>query len=215
MTHPGHGMGLEFPSRTPEQREQVTNLINFLRNCPATMLELIISPTGPWSPTSRSFRVRREEDRGDQRRTGRSTIGASAARHVIAAGRFSFRVAASTQPGRSFGLVLPVSQFADLVQRQFVSKTSQSKTSHQRPATCAASHAFLFLFSEKSLPCDWLWVQPNSWWKITGQLRQVAVPREREASVITSETKNRKTHAPSLTRAFQFFVVCSTPVRLP
>jgi CheY-like chemotaxis protein len=44
VTHPGQGMGLEFPSRTPEQREQVTNLINFLRNCPATMLELIISP---------------------------------------------------------------------------------------------------------------------------------------------------------------------------
>ena len=44
VTHPGHGMGLEFPSRTPEQREQVANLINFLRNCPATMLDLIISP---------------------------------------------------------------------------------------------------------------------------------------------------------------------------
>jgi CheY-like chemotaxis protein len=44
VTHPGHGMGLEFPSRTAEQREQVANLINFLRNCPATMLELIISP---------------------------------------------------------------------------------------------------------------------------------------------------------------------------
>jgi CheY-like chemotaxis protein/c-di-GMP-binding flagellar brake protein YcgR len=44
VAHPGHGMGVEFPSRTPEQRVQVENLINFLRNCPATMLELIISP---------------------------------------------------------------------------------------------------------------------------------------------------------------------------
>jgi CheY-like chemotaxis protein len=44
VAHPGHGMGVEFPSRTPEQRAQVENLINFLRNCPATMLELIISP---------------------------------------------------------------------------------------------------------------------------------------------------------------------------
>ncbi len=44
VTHPGHGMGVEFPSRTPEQRAQVGNLIEFLRNCPATMLELIISP---------------------------------------------------------------------------------------------------------------------------------------------------------------------------
>src|SRR5262249_34567212 len=33
VTHPGHGMGVEFPSRTPEQRDTVGNLINFLRNC--------------------------------------------------------------------------------------------------------------------------------------------------------------------------------------
>jgi len=44
VMHPGHGMGVEFPSRTPEQRAQVGNLISFLRNCPETMLELIISP---------------------------------------------------------------------------------------------------------------------------------------------------------------------------
>jgi hypothetical protein len=44
VTHPGQGMGVEFPSRTAEQRAQVGNLINFLRNCPETMLELIVSP---------------------------------------------------------------------------------------------------------------------------------------------------------------------------
>jgi len=44
VAHPGHGMGVEFPSRTPEQREQVGNLINFLRTTPQTSLELIISP---------------------------------------------------------------------------------------------------------------------------------------------------------------------------
>lgn len=44
VTHPGHGMGVEFPSRTPEQRAQVGNLISFLRNCPAVAPELIISP---------------------------------------------------------------------------------------------------------------------------------------------------------------------------
>jgi hypothetical protein len=38
-------MGVEFPSRTVEQREQVGKLIEFLRNCPSpTMLELIVSP---------------------------------------------------------------------------------------------------------------------------------------------------------------------------
>jgi CheY-like chemotaxis protein len=44
VVHPGHGMGVEFPSRTPEQRAQVGNLIRVLRSCPETMLELIISP---------------------------------------------------------------------------------------------------------------------------------------------------------------------------
>jgi len=44
VTHPGHGMGVEFPSRTSEQRAQVGNLISVLRGCPETMLELNISP---------------------------------------------------------------------------------------------------------------------------------------------------------------------------
>src|SRR5271165_4071963 len=44
VTHPGRGMGVEFPSRTPEQRAQVGNVISFLRNCPDTTPELIISP---------------------------------------------------------------------------------------------------------------------------------------------------------------------------
>lgn len=44
VTHPGHGMGVEFPSRTPEQRAQVGNLINFLRGCPESMLEMSVSP---------------------------------------------------------------------------------------------------------------------------------------------------------------------------
>jgi hypothetical protein len=44
VAHPGQGMGVEFPSRTAEQRAQVGNLISFLRQCPATMLELNVSP---------------------------------------------------------------------------------------------------------------------------------------------------------------------------
>ncbi len=42
--HPGHGMGVEFPSRTPEQRARVGDLIGLLRSCPESMLELIVSP---------------------------------------------------------------------------------------------------------------------------------------------------------------------------
>jgi hypothetical protein len=44
VAHPGHGMGVEFPSRTAEQRAQVEELINFLRSCPATLLEMSVSP---------------------------------------------------------------------------------------------------------------------------------------------------------------------------
>jgi hypothetical protein len=44
VTHPGHGMGVEFPSRTAEQRAQVGNLISFLRSSPGAMPELSISP---------------------------------------------------------------------------------------------------------------------------------------------------------------------------
>src|SRR5580704_3837490 len=44
VTHPGQGMGVEFPSRTPEQRAQVGNLIDFLRSGTDSKPELIISP---------------------------------------------------------------------------------------------------------------------------------------------------------------------------
>jgi hypothetical protein len=44
VVHPGHGMGVEFPSRTAEQRAQVSNLIDLLRQGPATMPQLIVSP---------------------------------------------------------------------------------------------------------------------------------------------------------------------------
>lgn len=44
VVHPGHGMGVEFPSRTAEQRAQVGNLISFLRQGPGALPQLNISP---------------------------------------------------------------------------------------------------------------------------------------------------------------------------
>ncbi|HEX4785567.1 MAG TPA: PilZ domain-containing protein [Candidatus Sulfotelmatobacter sp.] len=44
VAHPGHGMGVEFPSRTEAQRAQVGNLINFLRQSASSTPELTISP---------------------------------------------------------------------------------------------------------------------------------------------------------------------------
>ena len=44
VTHPGHGMGVEFPSRTPEQRAQVLDLITFLQKNSGAQPELSVSP---------------------------------------------------------------------------------------------------------------------------------------------------------------------------
>jgi DNA-binding response OmpR family regulator len=44
VVHPSHGMGVEFPSRTAEQRAQVANLITLLRNHPQSAPELSVSP---------------------------------------------------------------------------------------------------------------------------------------------------------------------------
>jgi CheY-like chemotaxis protein len=44
VAHPGHGMGVEFPSRTQEQRTQVANLISFLQSNADAQPELSISP---------------------------------------------------------------------------------------------------------------------------------------------------------------------------
>lgn len=44
VAHPGHGMGVEFPSRTAEQRAQVGSLIDVLRSSPDAAPELMISP---------------------------------------------------------------------------------------------------------------------------------------------------------------------------
>ena len=44
VAHPGQGMGLEFPSRTLEQRAQVANLITFLQSNSNALPELSISP---------------------------------------------------------------------------------------------------------------------------------------------------------------------------
>jgi CheY-like chemotaxis protein len=44
VMHPSSGMGVEFPSRTSEQRETVAHFIEFLTSRPGTVPELLISP---------------------------------------------------------------------------------------------------------------------------------------------------------------------------
>jgi len=44
VMHPAHGMGLEFASRTEEQRQQVGSFIDFLSNSPGTTPKLLVMP---------------------------------------------------------------------------------------------------------------------------------------------------------------------------
>jgi DNA-binding response OmpR family regulator len=46
VMHPSHGMGIEFPSRTEEQRKSVGEFIEFLTSQPGTTPHLEISPRG-------------------------------------------------------------------------------------------------------------------------------------------------------------------------
>jgi CheY-like chemotaxis protein len=70
VNHPAHGMGVEFPSRTAEQRAQVANLIGVLRSSPDRAPELTISPRAlvadltqfePASPQARNAAMEMEE----------------------------------------------------------------------------------------------------------------------------------------------------------
>ena len=45
VVHPGYGMGVEFASRTPEEREEEANFIRFLISFPGTSPELMITPS--------------------------------------------------------------------------------------------------------------------------------------------------------------------------
>jgi hypothetical protein len=46
VMHPSYGMGIEFPSRTEEQRKNVGEFIEFLTSQPGTTPQLEISPRG-------------------------------------------------------------------------------------------------------------------------------------------------------------------------
>jgi CheY-like chemotaxis protein len=66
VAHPGHGMGVEFPSRTQEQRAEVGNLINLLRSCRESMLELSVSPRALTADLSQFERAEKLEDENSE-----------------------------------------------------------------------------------------------------------------------------------------------------
>jgi CheY-like chemotaxis protein len=65
VAHPGRGMGVEFPSRTAEQRAQVAKVIDFLRNSPDTTPELIISPRALVADLTQFEPPQQQESTGD------------------------------------------------------------------------------------------------------------------------------------------------------
>lgn len=66
VTHPGHGMGVEFPSRTSEQRAQVVDLINFLRTNSTATPELILSPRALQADLAQFKRDENDSSAGDE-----------------------------------------------------------------------------------------------------------------------------------------------------
>jgi CheY-like chemotaxis protein len=74
VTHPSHGMGVEFPSRTAEQRLEVANLISLLRSCPESMLEFSVSPRALKADLSQFGHARRP---GEETVEGPTSEGAT------------------------------------------------------------------------------------------------------------------------------------------
>ena len=62
VMHPGYGMGIEFASRTQEQREHVGSFIDLLSSTPGTMPKLAVLPR---SLVSAYDTVEDPEDSGD------------------------------------------------------------------------------------------------------------------------------------------------------
>jgi hypothetical protein len=66
VSHPGHGMGVEFPSRTADQRAQVGNLISLLQSHPDSAPELSIAPRALTADLSQFDRASQSGDGNSQ-----------------------------------------------------------------------------------------------------------------------------------------------------
>lgn len=66
VNHPSQGMGLEFPSRTPEQRAQVLNLITFLQKNSSASPELSVSPKALVADLTQFERDKTAQDHGEE-----------------------------------------------------------------------------------------------------------------------------------------------------
>ncbi len=64
VVHPGYGMGVEFASRTADQRAQVADLIMVLKSNPESSLDLLVSPLARLADEN-EFPLEREDDMED------------------------------------------------------------------------------------------------------------------------------------------------------
>jgi hypothetical protein len=65
VMHPGHGMGIEFPSRTEEQRRSVAEFIEFLASQPGAQPQLETSPRSLTAPAVDLGHAKTEGDAED------------------------------------------------------------------------------------------------------------------------------------------------------
>jgi CheY-like chemotaxis protein len=67
VMHPAFGMGIEFAARTPEQRKQVEDFIDFLSSRPGIQPELLVTPRALSAPDGHKYpRTSKFEEAEDQ-----------------------------------------------------------------------------------------------------------------------------------------------------
>ena len=96
VMHPESGMGLEFASRTEEQREQVGNFIHFLTSRPGTVPQLLITP--------KALTAANEADYSGNKKSGEIEdllLGSAQPRGLPQPGRISAGTSPATQFRRS------------------------------------------------------------------------------------------------------------------
>ena len=193
VAHPGHGMGVEFPSRTPEQRAQVGNLIDFLRNCPATMLELIISPRALVADltqfeTGRSRRRKSPAKRWKIRCSNCCGVAPRCSRKISFLNCSISVVPKKPPPSLSHPIsILSIGSIRHVSGAAF-------RARHTKPP--AAGQWAGILVAERA----------------GGRFGRRGAEGYAGGFGSGLIAKNRRTRAPSLTRALQLFVVCSTPI---
>ena len=191
VAHPGHGMGVEFPSRTAEQRAQVGSLIDVLRSSPDATPELTISPKALVADLTQ-FETGQFEtaDTKAQESDELEDPLLELLRRGTSLQQDEFLVGAppSAEPGRRrLGLILSFRnppKFRQLCACDFL-------------ATSLPGQVMGRIVEKNFRRAAW---RERTW--------------EREALAVTASSKNRRTRPRLWPGSLQLLAVCSTPMRV-